>query len=80
TGRGISAYALNDASKAKNNVIVGDRAHIVTRGTYAEGIRTNQSGSYVRLGDEATIETYGTSAYGLYTGSASKIELGKSAT
>jgi autotransporter family porin len=37
TGRGISAYALNDASKAKNNVIVGDRAHIVTRGTYAEG-------------------------------------------
>ncbi|MCB7505664.1 autotransporter outer membrane beta-barrel domain-containing protein, partial [Enterobacter roggenkampii] len=80
TGRGISAYALNDASKAKNNVIVGDRAHIVTRGTYAEGIRTNQSGSYVRLGDEATIETYGTSAYGLYAGSASKIELGKSAT
>lgn len=52
----------------------------MTRGTYAEGIRTNQSGSYVRLGDEATIETYGTSAYGLYTGSASKIELGKSAT
>ena len=80
TGRGISAYALNDASKAKNNVIVGDRAHIVTRGTYAEGIRTNQSGSYVRLGDEATIETYGTSAYGLYAGSASKIELGKNAT
>lgn len=80
TGRGISAYALNDASKAKNNVIVGDRAHIVTRGTYAEGIRTNQSGSYVRLGDVATIETYGTSAYGLYAGSASKIELGKSAT
>lgn len=80
TGRVISAYALNDASKAKNNVIVGDRAHIVTRGTYAEGIRTNQSGSYVRLGDEATIETYGTSAYGLYAGSASKIELGKSAT
>ncbi|PAO20122.1 autotransporter outer membrane beta-barrel domain-containing protein [Enterobacter roggenkampii] len=80
TGRGISAYALNDASKAKNNVIVADRAHIVTRGTYAEGIRTNQSGSYVRLGDEATIETYGTSAYGLYAGSASKIELGKSAT
>ncbi|HBQ7970001.1 TPA: autotransporter outer membrane beta-barrel domain-containing protein, partial [Klebsiella pneumoniae] len=80
TGRGISAYALNDASKAKNNVIVGDRAHIVTRGTYAEGIRTNQSGSYVRLGDEATIETYGTSAYGLYAGSASKIELGESAT
>ena len=79
TGRGISAYALNDASKAKNNVIVGDRAHIVTRGTYAEGIRTNQSGSYVRLGDEATIETYGTSAYGLYAGSASKIELGKKA-
>lgn len=80
TGRGISAYALNDASKAKNNVIVGDRAHIVTRGTYAEGIRTNQSGSYVRLGSEATIETYGTSAYGLYAGSASKIELGKNAT
>ncbi|UOZ18436.1 autotransporter outer membrane beta-barrel domain-containing protein [Enterobacter asburiae] len=80
TGRGISAYALNDASKAKNNVIVGDRAHIVTRGTYAEVIRTNQSGSYVRLGDEATIETYGTSAYGLYAGSASKIELGKKAT
>ena len=80
TGRGISAYALNDASKAKNNIIVGDRAHIVTRGTYAEGIRTNQSGSYVRLGDEATIETYGTSAYGLYAGSASKIELGKKAT
>lgn len=77
TGRGISAYALNDASKAKNNVIVGDRAHIVTRGTYAEGIRTNQSGSYVRLGNEAAIETYGTSAYGLYAGSASKIELGK---
>ena len=71
---------MNDASKAKNNVIVGDRAHIVTRGTYAEGIRTNQSGSYVRLGDEATIETYGTSAYGLYAGSASKIELGKNAT
>ncbi|MBG0640491.1 autotransporter outer membrane beta-barrel domain-containing protein [Enterobacter asburiae] len=80
TGRGISAYALNDASKAKNNVIVGDRAHIVTHGTYAEGIRTNQSGSYVRLGDVATIETFGTSAYGLYAGSASKIELGKSAT
>lgn len=80
TGRGISAYALNDASKAKNNVIVGDRAHIVTRGTYAEGIRTNQSGSYVRLGNEAAIETYGTSAYGLYAGSASKIELGKNAT
>ncbi|MGX5025193.1 autotransporter outer membrane beta-barrel domain-containing protein [Enterobacter sp. UPMP2060] len=80
TGRGISAYALNDASKAQNNVIVGDRAHIVTRGTYAEGIRTNQSGSYVRLGSEATIETYGTSAYGLYAGSASKIELGKNAT
>ena len=80
TGRGISAYALNDASKAKNNIIVGDRAHIVTRGTYAEGIRTNQSGSYVRLGSEATIETYGTSAYGLYAGSASKIELGKNAT
>ena len=79
TGRGISAYALNDASKAKNNVIVGDRAHIVTRGTYAEGIRTNQSGSYVRLGDEATIETFGASAYGLYAGSASKIELGKNA-
>jgi autotransporter family porin len=80
SGRGISAYALNDASKAKNNVIVGDHAHIVTRGTYAEGIRTNQSGSYVRLGSEATIETYGTSAYGLYAGSASKIELGKNAT
>ena len=64
----------------QNNVIVGDRAHIVTRGIYAEGIRTNQSGSYVRLGDVATIETYGTSAYGLYAGSASKIELGKSAT
>lgn len=80
TGRGISAYALNDASKAKNNIVVGDRAHIVTRGTYAEGIRTNQSGSSVRLGDEATIETYGTSAYGLYTGSASRIELGKKAT
>ncbi|MFZ5246924.1 autotransporter outer membrane beta-barrel domain-containing protein [Enterobacter bugandensis] len=80
TGRGISAYALNDASKAKNNIVVGDRAHIVTRGTYAEGIRTNQSGSSVRLGDEATIETYGTSAYGLYAGSASRIELGKKAT
>ena len=52
----------------------------MTRGIYAEGIRTNQSGSYVRLGDVATIETYGTSAYGLYAGSASKIELGKSAT
>ena len=52
----------------------------MTHGTYAEGIRTNQSGSYVRLGDVATIETYGTSAYGLYAGSASKIELGKSAT
>lgn len=52
----------------------------MTRGTYAEGIRTNQSGSYVRLGSEATIETYGTSAYGLYAGSASKIELGKNAT
>lgn len=77
TGRGISAYALNDASKAKNNIVVGDRAHIVTRGTYAEGIRTNQSGSSVRLGDEATIETFGTSAYGLYAGSASRIELGK---
>ncbi|MCM7591307.1 autotransporter outer membrane beta-barrel domain-containing protein [Enterobacter chuandaensis] len=80
TGRGISAYALNDASKAKNNIVVGDRAHIVTRGTYAEGIRTNQSGSSVSLGDEATIETYGTSAHGLYTGSASRIELGKKAT
>lgn len=80
TGRGISAYALNDASKAKNNIVVGDRAHIVTRGTYAEGIRTNQSGSSVRLGDEATIETFGTSAYGLYAGSASRIELGKKAT
>lgn len=80
TGRGISAYALNDALKAKNNIVVGDRAHIVTRGTYAEGIRTNQSGSSVSLGDEATIETYGTSAHGLYTGSASRIELGKKAT
>ena len=80
TGRGISAYALNDASKAKNNIVVGDRAHIVTRGTYAEGIRTNQSGSSVRLGDETTIETFGTSAYGLYAGSASRIELGKKAT
>ena len=80
TGRGITAYALKDANAAKNSVIVGDRAHIITHGSYAEGIRTNQSGSYVRLGDEARLDTYGASAYGLYAGSSSKIELGKNAS
>ncbi|MGY5959149.1 intestinal colonization autotransporter adhesin MisL [Kosakonia sp. BK9b] len=79
TGRGVTAYAIMDASAAKNNIILGDRAHIVTRGNYAEGIRTNQSGSYVRLGQDAVIETFGKSAYGAYAGSSSKIELGKNA-
>lgn len=80
TGRGISAYAMKDATQAKNTIIVGDRAHIVTKGNSAEGIRTNQSGSYVRLGTDAVIETQGTSSHGLYTASGSAIELGDRAT
>lgn len=80
TGRGISAYAMKDATQAKNTIIVGDRAHIVTRGSSAEGVRTNQSGSLVQLGDDATIETFGISGHGLYAASSSTIMLGKNAT
>ncbi|TDT51138.1 autotransporter family porin [Enterobacter sp. AG5470] len=79
TGRGVTAYAIKDATAAKNNIILGDRAHIVTRGNYAEGIRAYQSGSYIRLGQDAVIETYGKLAYGAYAGASSKIELGKNA-
>ncbi|MGL4724634.1 MAG: autotransporter outer membrane beta-barrel domain-containing protein [Scandinavium sp.] len=79
-GRGISVYALKDATQAKNSVITGDAAHIITRGSSAEGIRTGQSGSWVRLGERSVIETYGSSSYGLYATSSSLIELGKGAT
>ncbi|MFJ2977016.1 autotransporter outer membrane beta-barrel domain-containing protein [Kluyvera sp. NPDC087067] len=79
-GRGITANAMKNSSLVKNNIIVGDKAHIVTRGNSAEGVRTSQDGSYVRLGDNTTIETYGTSSYGLYAGSLSTIDVGKYTT
>lgn len=56
-GRGITANAMRDASRAKNTIVVGNRAHIVTTGDSSEGLRTGQSGSLIRLGDDATIET-----------------------
>ncbi|EIS8561002.1 intestinal colonization autotransporter adhesin MisL, partial [Salmonella enterica] len=61
-GRGITANAMRDASRAKNTIVVGNRAHIVTTGDSSEGLRTGQSGSLIRLGDDATIETSGASS------------------
>ncbi|EDP8671832.1 autotransporter outer membrane beta-barrel domain-containing protein [Salmonella bongori] len=79
-GRGITANAMRDASRAKNTIIVGNRAHIVTTGDSSEGLRTGQSGSLIRLGDDATIETSGTSSTGIYAASSSRTELGNNAT
>lgn len=79
-GRGITANAMRDASLAKNTIIVGNRAHIVTTGDSSEGLRTGQSGSLIRLGDDATIETSGTSSTGIYAASSSRTELGNNAT
>lgn len=79
-GRGITANAMKDATQAKNTIVVGDRAHIVTIGDSSEGLRTGQSGSSIRLGDDATIETSGASSTGIYAASSSKTELGKNAT
>lgn len=39
-GRGITANAMRDASRAKNTIVVGNRAHIVTTGDSSEGLRT----------------------------------------
>ncbi len=55
---------MRDASRAKNTIVVGNRAHIVTTGDSSEGLRTGQSGSLIRLGDDATIETSGASSTG----------------
>ncbi|MGV4052402.1 intestinal colonization autotransporter adhesin MisL [Citrobacter freundii] len=79
-GRGITANAMKDATQAKNTIVVGDRAHIVTTGDGSEGLRTGQSGSSIRLGDDATIETSGASSTGIYAASSSKTELGNNAT
>ena len=79
-GRGITANAMRDASLAKNTIIVGNRAHIVTTGSGSEGLRTGQSGSLIRLGDDATIETLGDSSTGIYAASSSTTELGNNAT
>lgn len=79
-GRGITANAMKDATQAKNTIVVGDRAHIVTIGDGSEGLRTGQSGSSIRLGDDATIETSGASSTGIYAASSSKTELGNNAT
>ena len=79
-GRGITANAMRDETQAKNTIVVGDRAHIVTIGDSSEGLRTGQSGSSIRLGDGATIETSGASSTGIYTASSSKTELGNNAT
>ncbi|EAA3640787.1 TPA: intestinal colonization autotransporter adhesin MisL [Salmonella enterica subsp. enterica] len=79
-GRGITANAMRDASRAKNTIVVGNRAHIVTTGDSSEGLRTGQSGSLIRLGDDATIETSGASSTGIYAASSSRTELGNNAT
>ncbi|NTX85563.1 intestinal colonization autotransporter adhesin MisL [Citrobacter youngae] len=79
-GRGITANAMRDETQAKNTIVVGDRAHIVTIGDSSEGLRTGQSGSTIRLGDGATIETSGASSAGIYAASSSKTELGNNAT
>ncbi|HHG9064132.1 TPA: intestinal colonization autotransporter adhesin MisL [Citrobacter freundii] len=79
-GRGITANAMKDATQAKNTIVVGDRAHIVTIGDSSEGLRTGQSGSSIRLGDDATIETSGASSTGIYAATSSKTELGNNAT
>ncbi|HHT1008847.1 TPA: intestinal colonization autotransporter adhesin MisL [Citrobacter freundii] len=79
-GRGITANAMRDETQAKNTIVVGDRAHIVTIGDSSEGLRTGQSGSSIRLGDDATIETSGASSTGIYAASSSKTELGNNAT
>lgn len=79
-GRGITANAMRDETQAKNTIVVGDRAHIVTIGDSSEGLRTGQSGSSIRLGDDATIETSGASSAGIYAASSSKTELGNNAT
>ncbi|WP_410743296.1 intestinal colonization autotransporter adhesin MisL [Citrobacter portucalensis] len=79
-GRGITANAMKDATQAKNTIVVGDRAHIVTIGDSSEGFRTGQSGSSILLGNDATIETSGASSTGIYAASSSKTELGNNAT
>lgn len=79
-GRGITANAMRDETQAKNTIVVGDRAHIVTIGDSSEGLRTGQNGSSIRLGDDATIETSGASSAGIYAASSSKTELGNNAT
>lgn len=79
-GRGITANAMEDATQAKNTIVVGDRAHIVTIGDSSEGLRTGQSGSSILLGNDATIETSGASSTGIYAASSSKTELGNNAT
>lgn len=79
-GRGITANAMKDATQAKNTIIVGDRAHIVTIGDSSEGLRTGQSGSSILLGNDATIETSGASSTGIYAASSSRTELGNNAT
>lgn len=78
-GRGITANAMKDATQAKNTIVVGDRAHIVTIGDSSEGLRTGQSGSSILLGNDATIETSGASSTGIYAASSSKTELGNNA-
>ena len=79
-GRGITANAMKDATQAKNTIVVGDRAHIVTIGDSSEGLRTGQNGSSILLGNDATIETSGASSTGIYAASSSKTELGNNAT
>ena len=79
-GRGITANAMKDATQAKNTIVVGDRAHIVTIGDSSEGLRTGQSGSSILLGNDATIKTSGASSTGIYAASSSKTELGNNAT
>ena len=79
-GRGITANAMKDATQAKNTIVVGDRAHIVTIGDSSEGLRTGQSGSSILLGNDASIETSGASSTGIYAASSSKTELGNNAT
>lgn len=70
---------MRDASRAKNTIVVGNRAHIVTTGDSSR-LRTGQSGSLIRLGDDATIETSGASSTGIYAASSSRTELGNNAT
>ncbi|WP_423061233.1 intestinal colonization autotransporter adhesin MisL [Citrobacter portucalensis] len=79
-GRGITANAMKGVAEAKNTIVVGDRAHIVTIGDSSEGLRTGQSGSSILLGNDATIETSGASSTGIYAASSSKTELGNNAT